>query len=371
VSIAYSWMKEIHPLMASLAYVFSAEKSSSPLRVWSLNKSDMGRWDAFVRSCPQATFFHLSGWKDILENVLGHPTFYLYAESSGGIEGVLPLGHVRSRLFGNALISVPFLVYGGVAARTEEARFALEAEAERIALSLGVDYLEMRNLSRRREDWPTKDLYVTFQKALDPDPDENFKAIPRKQRAVVRKGIAAGLASVVDPDVDRFFEAYAASLHNLGTPVLPKRYFAAVKERFGEACEVLTVTAPDGRALSSVLSFYFRDEVLPYYGGGPASSRDLHANDFMYWELMRRATRRGVRLFDYGRSKVGTGSYSFKKNWGFEPEPLRYQYRLVKAGAIPNVSPANKKYRLMVECWKRLPFGVTKRLGPMVARYLA
>jgi FemAB-related protein (PEP-CTERM system-associated) len=364
-------MKETVSLVASLSYIHHAEKPASPLRVWTLNPSDRGRWDAFVRSCPQATFFHLSGWKDILENVLGHPTFYLYAESSDGIEGVLPLGHVRSWLFGNALISVPFLVYGGVAARTEQARIALEDEAERIALSLGVDYLEMRNLSRRRRDWLTKDLYVTFQKALHPDPDENFKAIPRKQRAVVRKGIASGLVSLIDPDVDRFFEAYAASVHNLGTPVLPKRYFAAVKEKFGEACEVLTVTTSDGRPASSVLSFYFRDEVLPYYGGGPAASRELHANDFMYWELMRRATERGIRMFDYGRSKIGTGSYSFKKNWGFEPEPLPYQYRLVKAGAVPNVSPANAKYRLMVETWKRLPFGVTKKLGPLVARYLA
>lgn len=364
-------MKPIRPLMASLSYVYSAEATSPPLRVWTLNPSDQGRWDAFVRSCPEATFFHLSGWKDILENVLGHPTFYLYAESSAGIEGVLPLGHIRSRLFGNALISVPFLVYGGVAARTEQARIALEDEAERIALSLGVDYLEMRNVSRKREDWLTKDLYVTFQKSLHPDPEENFKAIPRKQRAVVRKGIAGGLASVLDPDVDRFFEAYAASVHQLGTPVLPKRYFAAVKARFGEACEILTVTAPEGQPVSSVLSFYFRDEVLPYYGGGPAAARDLHANDFMYWELMRRASERGVKTFDYGRSKVGTGSYNFKKNWGFEPEPLSYQYRLVKASSVPNVSPANKKYRLMVEAWKRLPFGVTKRLGPLVARYLA
>ncbi len=218
-------MKETVSLVASLSYIHPVEKPASPLRVWTLNPSDRGRWDAFVRSCPQATFFHLSGWKDILEKVLGHPTFYLYAESADGIEGVLPLGHVRSWLFGNALISIPFLVYGGVAARTEQARLALEDEAERIALSLGVDYLEMRNNSRQRSDWLTKDLYFTFQKALHSDPDENFKAIPRKQRAVVRKGIASGLVSVIDPDVDRFFEAYAASVHNLGTPVLPKRLF--------------------------------------------------------------------------------------------------------------------------------------------------
>jgi FemAB-related protein (PEP-CTERM system-associated) len=320
-------------------------------------------------NCPEATFFHLTGWKNVIEQVLGHPTYYLYAESGHGIEGVLPLAHMRSVLFGNALVSTPFCVHGGVAARTEEARRALEDEAERLALSLGVDYLEMRNRAIHRQDWPVKDLYVTFRKAIHPDPDENLSAIPRKQRAMVRKGIAAGLESVLDDGVERFFDCYAASTRNLGTPVLSKRYFQALKEEFSDRCEVMTVTH-EGRAVASVLSFYFRDEVLPYYGGGPAEARDLKANDFMYWELMRRSAERGIRVFDYGRSKIGSGSYSFKKNWGFEPEPLPYQYRLVKAASVPNVSPTNPKYKLLIEAWRRLPLPLAKRLGPMLARNL-
>jgi FemAB-related protein (PEP-CTERM system-associated) len=342
---------------------------ASKLRLWTLGDGDRERWDAFVRSCPEATFFHLTGWKNVVENVLGHPTFYLYAESANGIEGVLPLTHVRSFLFGNALVSAPFCVYGGVAAKTEQARRALEDEAERLAISLGVDHLEMRNRSIHRSDWPTKDLYVTFRKAIHPDPQANLKAIPRKQRAMVRKGIAAGLESAIDERVDRFFHAFAASQRNLGTPVLSKRYFQALKKEFGDSCEVLTVTSA-GKVVSSVLSFYFRDEVLPYYGGGPAEARELKANDFMYWELMRRSAERGIRVFDYGRSKVGSGSYSFKKNWGFEPEPLPYQYRLVKAQSVPNVSPNNRKYRRMIKVWRRLPLAVTKRLGPLLARNL-
>jgi FemAB-related protein (PEP-CTERM system-associated) len=186
---------------------------------------------------------------------------------------------------------------------------------------------------------------------------------------MVRKGIAADLESSIDGGVDRFFDAFAASQRNLGTPILPKRYFQALKEEFGEACDVLTVTSA-GKVVASVLSFYFRDEVLPYYGGGPAEARDLKANDFMYWELMRRSAERGIRVFDYGRSKVGSGSYSFKKNWGFEPEPLRYQYRLVKAHDVPNVSPNNPKYRLMIEAWRRLPLALANRLGPVLARNL-
>jgi FemAB-related protein (PEP-CTERM system-associated) len=257
-----------------------------------------------------------------------------------------------------------------VAAVSEDARRLLEDEAERLAVDLDVDYLEMRHRRARRDDWPTKDLYVTFRKEIHADPEENLKAIPRKQRAMVRKGIGAGLSAELDGDVDRFFRAYATSVRNLGTPVYPKRYFRTLVDEFAGACDVMTI-AKDGRTVASVLSFYFRDEVLPYYGGGTDEARAYKANDFMYWELMKRSGERGYRVFDYGRSKVGTGSYSFKKNWGFVPEPLPYQYRLVRAQHVPNVSPANPKYRLMVKTWQRLPLSVSTVLGPLVSRYIA
>lgn len=142
-----------------------------------------------------------------------------------------------------------------------------------------------------------------------------------------------------------------------------------LKQEFGDACEVLTVER-EGRVVASVMSFYFRDEVLPYYGGGTDEARDVKGNDFMYWDLMRRAAERGLHWFDYGRSKVGTGSYSFKKNWGFEPQPLAYEFHLVKAKDLPDVNPLNPKYRLFIEVWKRLPLGVSQRLGPLIAKNL-
>jgi FemAB-related protein (PEP-CTERM system-associated) len=194
-------------------------------------------------------------------------------------------------------------------------------------------------------------------------------AIPRKQRAMVRKGIQAGLTSELDDGIDRFYRAYSESVRNLGTPVFGKRYFQILKEVFGADCEVLTITSGGG-LVASVLSFYFRDEVLPYYGGGTDEARAVKGNDFMYWELMRRAAERGVKVFDYGRSKVGTGSYGFKKNWGFEPEPLHYEYHLVRADRVPDVNPLNPKYRLFIAAWKRLPLAVSRLIGPMIARSL-
>jgi FemAB-related protein (PEP-CTERM system-associated) len=328
------------------------------------------RWDEFVLACPKATFFHRSGWGALMRNVFRHETHFLFSESGGRIDGVLPLARVRSLLFGHALVSLPFAVYGGVAADHEPAAQALEQEAQRLAERLGVQHLELRHLEPRHPDWPKQDLYVTFRKAIAPDEEANLLAIPRKQRAMVRKGIQRGLQSTLDDGVERFFALYADNVHRHGTPALPKRYFQALRDTFGADCDVLTVTSAEGQPVSSVLSFYFRDEVLPYYAGDAEAARELAANDFKYWELMRRACAKGLKTFDYGRSKQGTGSYSFKKNWGFEPQPLHYEYRLYKRDAVPQNNPANAKFRLMIETWRRLPLAVANWLGPHIVRNL-
>ena len=328
------------------------------------------RWDAFVAGCADATFFHKAGWQKIIGEVFHHPTYFLYAERAGVIEGILPLGHVKSLLFGNALVSLPFAVYGGVAAHSPEAAEVLEHEAQVIARSLSVDHLELRNLEQRHPEWPTQDLYVSFRKELEPEVEANMLAIPRKQRAMVRKGIKNGLRSEIDATADRFFALYADNVHRHGTPALPKRYFDTLLKVFGKDCEVRTVVDVGGRPLSSVLSFYFRHEVLPYYAGDDLSARDLAANDFKYWELMRSACEQGLRVFDYGRSKQGTGSYSFKKNWGFEPQPLYYEYCLYRRDAIPQNNPSNAKYHLFIEAWRRMPIGLANWLGPFIVRNL-
>jgi FemAB-related protein (PEP-CTERM system-associated) len=222
----------------------------------------------------------------------------------------------------------------------------------------------------RHPAWPVKDLYVSFRKAICPDHDKNLKAIPRKQRAMVRKGIKNGLQSSIDPNVDRFFALYADNVHRHGTPAMSKRYFQALLTTFGQDCEVLTVTSPEGKPLSSVLSFYFRDEVLPYYAGDDEAARDLAGNDFKYWELMRHAAARGARVFDYGRSKQGTGSFAFKKNWGFEPQPLHYEYQLYKRDAVPQNNPSNAKYQFVIRTWRRLPRALVNFVGPHIVRNL-
>jgi len=342
----------------------------APARVRPFVPADAARWDAFVEQCTDATFFHRSGWRHILDDVLRHRCHYLIAERDDAVCGVLPLAEVRSRLFGHALVSLPLCVYGGPAASDPLAEDALIDAAVELARSLEVEHLELRNCAPKRSDWPRQDLYVSFRKTLLPDPDANLGAVPRKQRAMIRKAIGRQLMSTIDETPSRFFELYADNMHRHGSPPLSRQYFFELAKTFGPACETLVVSNVQGTPVSAVMSFYFRGEVLPYYAGDTEAARDLAANDFKYWELMRRACERGVRVFDYGRSKVGTGSFAFKKNWGFEPTPLAYEYQLLRRADLPQNNPLNPRYRALIAMWRRLPRPLVNAVGPMLARNL-
>ncbi len=347
-----------------------AKDACDPVTVRPFENQDAQRWEAFVERADGATFFHRLGWREIVGGTFGHRCHYLLAERGRELTGILPLAEIKSRLFGHALVSLPFCVYAGPAASDPESERALIDTAAKLARSLRVEHLELRHRVTKRADWPRQDLYVTFRKSLLPGVEANMLAIPRKQRAMVRKGINSGLRSEIDSGVERFFALYADNMHRHGTPPFSRNYFSRLREVFDEACEVLTVVEAGGRPVSSVLSFYFRDEVLPYYAGDTADARELAANDFKYWELMRRACERGVRVFDYGRSKVGTGSFDFKKNWGFEAAPLSYEYQLLTRDDVPQNNPLNPKYRAFIALWRRLPKPVANAMGPMLVRNL-
>ncbi len=352
-----------------------AETKPPALTVRTCRTSDAPAWDAFVQGSASGTFCHLTGWGQVIERVWKHPPHHLIAEDGGTIKGVLPLFHVKSRVFGSMLISTPNGVYGGIVADEPEARRVLLDEAKKLAATLQVDFLELRNAFTTEEDNDTelhrKDLYFAFEHPIMPDDDALMKSFPRDVRTMIRKGGKNDLTSQLGREelLDEFYEVYATSVHNLGTPVFPKRLFAEFLREFPKHSDILLIRQGD-KVAGGVLSFYFRDTVMPYYGGAYVEFYRAGINNFMYWELMRSAATRGFTRFDFGRSKTGTGAYEFKRGWGMQMNALPYQFYLVRAQEMPNLNPTNPKFELMINAWKRLPLGVTKVLGPRIVKYL-
>ncbi|HWP22874.1 MAG TPA: FemAB family XrtA/PEP-CTERM system-associated protein [Candidatus Binatia bacterium] len=340
-----------------------------------------GRWDSFVENHPAGTFFHLSIWREIISRSFGHEAIYLYAEEGGEWSGVLPLFLVKSWIFGKSLVAVPVGVYGGIVAESERASELLLDRATQLAEDHGVRYLELRGnpyappaptepVDDIRPRWSRKDLYVTFLSEMEPTEEANMARIPRKQRRMVRQGAKHGLRAVFDNGrLREFYDVYAASVRHLGTPVYGFDYFENLVELLGEQCKILVVEH-EGRVVSGVLSFFYKDQVLPYYAGALKQYLHLAPNDFMYWELMRYAVARGCKVFDFGRSKKGTGSYDFKRHWGFEPRPLPYWCYTSNGQRAPDTSPLNPKLRWAVRIWRGLPLRLTKLMGPHIVKHI-
>jgi FemAB-related protein (PEP-CTERM system-associated) len=341
---------------------------SSRVDIQQLKPGEEDDWDRYVKASPAGTFFHLTAWRRVIERVLRHRCFGLIARTDNRIRGVFPLAWVRSRIFGDCLVSLPLGVYGGICADDQETYFSLLQAGSALANRLGVKYLEMRNrMEPFATNLPGKDLYVTFTQDLSPGPEKLMQTLPRDTRYAARKGQKAGLEWTEDISDDEFYEIYARSVHRLGTPVFARDLFSALRSEFGKDVRLFGVRKGKN-PIAGVFCFYFRDQVLPYYGGSLAEFNRDSPNNFMYWNLIAQSAKEGLREFDFGRSKKGTGSFVFKSAWSMQVTELPYRYQLVRAKEVPRLSPVDKKFELPVEMWKRLPFSWTKVIGPRLIR---
>ena len=345
----------------------------------SAREADLGdagerrRIDAFVMARDDASLFHRTEWSLAVERGCGQRAHYLIAEDQHGtLVGLLPLSEIRSPLFGSALVSAGFAVGGGVIAGSAAAAALLAESAWRLAGELGCPTLELRGGCVPAGFTAREHVYAGFARDLPGDEEAILKAIPRKQRAEVRRAQGLGLDCTIGRgDTERLAHrlVYAESVRNLGTPVFPRRLFSAMLDSFGDDADILTISE-QGRPLASVLSFYYKGTVYPYWGGGTRQARNVRANELLYFELMRHAAARRCTRFDFGRSKLGTGAYAYKKNWGFEPQPLTYAVRTADGMPPREINPLDPKYRLQIALWRKLPLWLANRLGPPIARGL-
>lgn len=331
--------------------------------------------ERFVAAHPQGTPFHRPAWLGAVEQGTGNPAMALVAERRSAIVGLLPLNAIHSPIFGRLLASTGFAVDGGLLVDDAATGEALLAAAERLAVTHSCSTIELRGgpVSDARPGWALRtQSHCGFVAPLALDDEAQLTAVPRKQRAEVRKSLANDfLVEVGKEPEDRaaHYAVYSESVRNLGTPVFPCALFDAVLDAFGSDADILTVRH-QGRAVASVLSLYWRGAVMPYWGGGTWEARRLRANDRMYYELMLHARRRGCDRFDFGRSKTGSGAYHFKRNWGFAPEPLSYAVWTAPGCEKRDADPTSAKHKLQIALWQKLPLTIANRLGPLIARGL-
>jgi FemAB-related protein (PEP-CTERM system-associated) len=344
--------------------------STLPLAIRDFDAVGAERWDDFVQAQPNGSLFMLSRWKRVLEKTFGYKAFYFCVERNGEIAAVAPLFLVSSWLTGRTLISVPFGVYGGISAADMASERFLLKHITNFARERGVEYMELRTRQCPLYDgFHPISRYTTFTSPLSPDSDATLKRLPRDTRYMIRKAQKAGLTAERGwHQLPQFFTLFAQNLQRHGTPAFPISLLTNLQIEFGEKSELLMLYSGK-EPVAGVLSFFFKDTVFPYYSGASPEAPRLAANNLLYWEVMQSASQAGYRSFDFGRSKNGTGAYSFKTQWNMTEESLQYQTLLVRRVTAPNYSPTNPMFERATRVWQRLPLWLTTRIGPRVVRW--
>lgn len=327
--------------------------------------------DRYVQTHPEGTPFHETRWLDLVRATFGFETKTLVAYDDDGLRGVLPLGLVAAPITGRRLVSVPYGVYGGLLASDEQAARALDAAAVTLAGSLHVRYLELRYMGKGPTQHASATLHETYRKELPEDPDDVLGTIPRKARAEVRKARdKRGCQLVSHPGLlDGFYELYCVNKRSLGSPVFRKSYFRRLIELYGPRAYLHGVEQ-EGQLVAAVLSLRDDKVLYPYYSGSLPEAGRMGASNFMYAALMEEAVRLGLRTFDFGRSRIGSGPARFKQHMGFEPTPLDYQFHFPFGGKPPQLSPGNPAMKIPQRILASLPRWVGPLVGPSLMRHV-
>jgi len=356
--------------MVSLKQEPSVGTSTASVKLLPFTPEIDAAWNRYVRDHPSGTFFHLTGWKRVMEKTYSYEPHYYYALRDGRIVGVAPVFLVSDWMTGSRLISLPFATYGGICADDSEIEKALARELEKLAEELKVEYLELRNrTSADLSGYHPISRYSTFTIPLVSDTGALYRSFPKDIRYMIRKGEKAGLSvQHGNEQIEVFYKLLTINLRRLGTPAFPRELFEQLLREYAEQIDV-TVVYKGEEAVAAGMSFFFRDSMQPYYVGSLDEAKTLAANNFLWWELIKRAAKSGCSTFDFGRSKNDSGNFDFKKKWEPRIEALGYQVRLIRCTLLPNVSPANPKFQLATNIWKKLPIGLTRALGPRLVRW--
>lgn len=359
---------ELTPSASAPAAVAATVESRAGIEVAA--NASAAEWDSYVDSRPNSSVYHLAAWRSVFEQTFGHRTEYLAARRRGVIVGVLPLVEIRSWLFGSFAVSLPFVNYGGVLADDDEVARALFERAGRFAEERRLSYIELRHLAPQFPEAPSKRHKVTMKLPLAPDAEGMWAALDRKVRNQVRKAEKSGLVAEIGGVelVASFYPVFATNMRDLGTPVYPKRFFEEIVAALPDRTRLFVVRSSDGAVIAAGIGVRYRETLEMPWASSLKAHRALSPNNLLYWSALKYAILQGCTTFDFGRSTPNEGTFNFKQQWGAQPEPLTWEYRLLSRSEVPNVNPTNQNFGLAIRLWKRLPVALATRLGPFIVR---
>lgn len=333
-------------------------------------EEDKNEWDGYVAASTHATAYHQLAWKQVIEKSFGQRAYYLVSEDGKGkIDGILPLVQLKSLVFGNFFVSLPYFNYGGICANRPEISQALLQEAIRVAREAGAEHLEIREMAPRENGLLCKTAKVSMRLGLPDSPEALWNLFPSKLKSQIRKPQKEGFSVRIggEEELDPFYQVFSLNMRQLGTPVYSRAFFQEMMRAFPHSTSICVVRGNNKPVAAGFLVGFKNTMEIPWASSLREYSR-LAPNMLLYWSVLSFASERGYHMFDFGRSTPGEGTYQFKAQWGATPMPLYWYYWMRESGPLPEINPQNRKYRLAIEIWKRLPLPITQMVGPRIVR---
>ena len=336
------------------------------------NDDLLKKWDAYIESHPEGSLYHLSKWQKIIKNQFGHESCYFYSENTEGlINGILPVVQLKSMLFGNYMVSVPYFNYGGVLADDNNIAIELMSQAGKTASNKSASHVEYRDTQKYKGDWGLREDKVVMLLDLPSEYEQLWKDIGTKVRAQVKRpqrepvSIKHGGLELLDD----YYEVFARNMRDLGTPVYAKAFFKAILETFSDNAHIVCVYHNDVPAAAGFLLGYKNRMEIPW-ASALREFNKISVNMLLYWEVLKYTIEQGYAQFDFGRSTMNAGTYRFKKQWGAKPKQLYWHYWLNDGQDVPKMNPDNPKYKFVISAWQKMPVWLTKIVGPSIVKNL-
>jgi serine/alanine adding enzyme len=334
-------------------------------------EKDRERWNNFVMSSGNSSCYHLTGWKNVIERSFRHKSYYLLAEDmENKVRGILPLVQLKSALFGNFIISLPYFNYGGICSDNEDISNLLLTEAAAIASEKYVEHIELRHAHLISNGLPVKTSKISMRLELPQKAEELFNSFSSKLRSQIKRPEKAGMyvKSGREEELESFYDVFSTNMRDLGTPVYSKEFFKYILEEFPETTRINTVYEKMGNPVASGFLVGFKEILEIPWASSLRSYNQYSPNMLLYWNALKFACENGYRVFDFGRSTLGEGTYRFKEQWGAKPTQLYWHYWMRNGGPLPELNPKNPKYQLAIKIWQKLPIGLTRMIGPSIVK---
>ena len=336
-----------------------------------LTKESEFGWNDYAES-NNASLYHHSNWRHLIKEVFGHESFYIYATNlNNDVVGILPLIRLRTLLFGDYLVSMPYFNYGGCIADKNEIANLLLIESENIRKKLGCSHVELRSDKEQISSLPSREDKVTMLLNLPDDPDTLWSDIGTKRRAQAKRPIREGVEFKLGGEelIDDFYYVFCRNMRDLGTPVYSKQFFKAIFRWFPNSAKIAIVNLNNEAVGAGFLLGNNQVMEIPW-ASTLRKVNKIGVNMFLYWNILKSSIELDYKVFDFGRSSKDAGTLRFKKQWGAKQKQLYWYYQMKNGSKIPQLNHSNKKYDLMINTWKKMPLELCNFIGPHIVKGL-